>query len=40
VKTDRFIIGLRTEGLYFPGFGDTDDSIEIAVACVKVEVKK
>lgn len=31
--------GLRTEGLYFTKFGDKDDSIEVAVASVKVEIK-
>ncbi len=40
VKVKAVEGGLRTEGLYFPGFGDNDDSIEVAVACVKVEVKK
>lgn len=31
--------GLKTDGLYFTKFGDKDDSIEVAVACVKVEIK-
>lgn len=31
--------GLKTDGLYFTKFGDKDDSIEVAVAGVKVEVK-
>lgn len=31
--------GLKTEGLYFTKFGDKDDSIEVAVASVKVEIK-
>ncbi len=31
--------GLKTEGLYFTKFGDKDDSIEVAVAGVKVEIK-
>lgn len=30
--------GLTTAGLYFPGFGDTDDTIEAAIACVTVSV--
>ncbi len=32
--------GLRSEGLYLTEFNDKDDSIEAAVACVKVYVKK
>jgi uncharacterized protein (TIGR02058 family) len=28
--------GLQASGLYLPGFGDKDDSIEAAVACVEV----
>lgn len=32
--------GLKTEGLYFTNFGDKDDSIEVAVACVSVKIKK
>lgn len=32
--------GLKTEGLYFPNFGDKDDSIEVAVASVSVKIKK
>lgn len=28
--------GLQVPGLYLPGFGDRDDSIEVAVACVEV----
>lgn len=31
--------GLKTDGLYFTKFGDKDDSIEVAVASVKVEIK-
>jgi len=31
--------GLKTEGLFFEEFGDKDDSIEVAVASVKVEIK-
>lgn len=31
--------GLKTEGLYFTKFGDKDDSIEVAIASVKVEIK-
>ena len=30
--------GLTTSGLFFPGFGDTNDSIEAAIACVIVSV--
>ncbi|WP_419821282.1 Lin0512 family protein [Anoxybacterium hadale] len=28
--------GLQVSGLYLPGFGDQDDSIEVAVACIEV----
>ncbi|MCG8485679.1 MAG: Lin0512 family protein [Clostridia bacterium] len=28
--------GLKIPGLYMPQFGDVDDSIEVAVACVEV----
>ncbi|WP_227020078.1 Lin0512 family protein [Sinanaerobacter chloroacetimidivorans] len=28
--------GFRVPGLYLPGFGDKDDSIEVAVACIEV----
>lgn len=31
--------GLRTSGLYYPKFGDRDDSIEIAIACIEVAVE-
>lgn len=31
--------GLKTDGLYFTKFGDKDDSIEAAIASVKVEIK-
>jgi len=31
--------GLKTEGLYFTKFKDKDDSIEAAIASVKVEIK-
>lgn len=31
--------GLKTDGLYFTRFGDKDDSVEVAVASVKVEIK-
>lgn len=31
--------GLKTDGLYFTNFGDKDDSIEVAVASVKVKIK-
>lgn len=31
--------GMKTDGLYFTNFGDKDDSIEVAIACVKVEIK-
>jgi uncharacterized protein (TIGR02058 family) len=31
--------GLKVPGLYFPRFGDKDNSIEIAVACIEVCVK-
>lgn len=30
--------GLHTSGLYVPKFGDVDDSIEAALACVEVEI--
>lgn len=40
VTVDVVSGGLKTDGLYFTGFGDKDDSIEVAVTCVKVEVKK
>lgn len=30
--------GLTTAGLFFPGFGDTDDTIEAAIVCVTVSV--
>lgn len=30
--------GLHTSGLYVPKFGDADDSIEAALACVEVEI--
>lgn len=32
--------GLKTEGLFFTRFGDKDDSVEVAIACVKVEIKE
>ena len=32
--------GLKTDGLYFTRFGDKDDSVEVAIACVKVEIKE
>lgn len=32
--------GLKTSGLFFPPFGDEDDSIEVAIACIEVGVKK
>ena len=32
--------GLHVPGLYVPGFGDADDSIEAALACVEVEIRK
>jgi len=30
--------GLKVPGLYLPHFGDMDDSIEVAVACVEVGI--
>lgn len=30
--------GLTTPGLYFPGFGDKDDSIEAAIASIIVSI--
>lgn len=30
--------GLTTAGLFFPGFGDTDNTIEAAIVCVTVSV--
>lgn len=30
--------GLKAPGLYFPSFGDKDNSVELAVACVIVSV--
>jgi len=32
--------GLKVPGLYLPHFGDVDDSIEVAVACVEVGISK
>jgi uncharacterized protein (TIGR02058 family) len=32
--------GMKISGLYLPDFGDKDDSIEVAVACVEVEILK
>lgn len=32
--------GLKTSGLYYPAFGDTDDSIEVAIACIEVGIEK
>lgn len=32
--------GLKVPGLYVPEFGDTDDSIEAALACVEVIINK
>lgn len=32
--------GLKASGLYFPWFGDEDDSIEVAVACIEVGIKE
>jgi conserved hypothetical protein len=31
--------GLKTSGLYYPAFGDVDDSIEVAIACIEVGIK-
>lgn len=31
--------GLKTSGLYYPKFGDKDDSIEVAVACIEVGIE-
>ncbi|MDF2675966.1 MAG: hypothetical protein K0Q97_256 [Bacillota bacterium] len=39
VKVEAVKGGLKTDGLCFTRFGDKDDSVEVAVACVKVEVK-
>ncbi|MBI4858161.1 MAG: Lin0512 family protein [Acetobacterium woodii] len=36
IKTQKG--GLTTAGLFFPGFGDTDDTIEAAIVCVTVSV--
>jgi len=30
--------GLMVPGLYFPAFGDKDDSIEAAIACITVSI--
>lgn len=30
--------GLKTSGLYYPDFGDADDSIEVVVACIEVGI--
>lgn len=30
--------GMKVPGLYMPRFGDADDSIEVAVACVEVGI--
>lgn len=30
--------GLKTSGLYYPDFGDSDDSIEVAIACIEVGI--
>jgi len=32
--------GLKVPGLFIPDFGDADDSIEVAVACVEVGIQK
>lgn len=32
--------GLKTSGLYYPVFGDIDDSIEVAIACIEVGIEK
>lgn len=32
--------GLKTDGLYFPSFGDKDNSVEVAVACIIVSVNQ
>lgn len=32
--------GLKTSGLYYPAFGDIDDSIEVAIACIEVGIEK
>ena len=34
------LCGLHVPGLYVPDFGDADDSIEAALACVEVEIRK
>lgn len=39
VKVKAIRGGLKTDGLYFTRFGDKDDSIEVAIAGVKVKVK-
>lgn len=31
--------GLKVSGLYYPVFGDIDDSIEVAIACIEVGIK-
>jgi len=30
--------GLNVPGIYLPRFGDRDDSIEVAIACVEVGI--
>ncbi len=31
--------GMTVPGLYYPRFGDKDDSIEVALACIEVSIK-
>lgn len=31
--------GLKVSGMYYPVFGDVDDSIEVAIACIEVGIK-
>lgn len=31
--------GMTVPGLYYPRFGDKDDSIEVALACIEVGIK-
>ncbi len=40
VKVKAIEGGMNVPGLYLPDFGDIDDSIEVAVACVEVEILK
>ncbi len=37
-RVNAVLGGLKSPGLYYPKFGDLDDSIEVAVACVEVVI--